>query len=265
MASEDITFRYSKDAKSAEVIVMGVSEDNLEAQIGILKRVYAIDVWVGPPQVSYRETLARPVDIDYTHKKQTGGTGEFARVKLRLQPNAPGAGNEFENQVAGVVPAEYIPGVEKGVQSVWDSGVLIGYPMIDTKVTLFDGAYHDEDSSAATFEIASRIAMREGTIKVGVKLLEPIMYVEVVSPGDFVGSIIGDINGRRGRILRQEMRGDATVIAFEAPLATLLGYQRDLRSITNGLASHSMRFSHFAEASPRNDPDNFPPAVGMRA
>ena len=266
MAAEDITFGYSKDDQSGQLLIRGISEDSLDAQISILKKVYGIDLLLGPPRVFHRETFARSADIDYTHKKQMGGTGEFARVKLRIEPNQAGTGNEFESEiVGGAVPKEYISGVEKGVQSVWDSGVLIGYPMIDTKVTLFDGAYHEEDSSVVAFEIAARIAMREGAAKAGMKLLEPIMKAEVEFPGDFVGNVIGDINSRRGHILSQEMRGDATVIKFVAPLACLLGYRNGLSSITNRRGRYSMHFGHYDEV-PRNiDPDDFPPAVGMRA
>ena len=174
--------------------------------------------------------MARATEVDYTHKKQTGGTGQFARVKLRLEPNEPGKGNEFESEIiGGVVPKEYIPGVEKGVQSVWDSGVLIGFPMVDMKVTLYDGDYHEVDSSTIAFEIASRQAMREGCDKAGVKLLEPIMDVEVVTPGDFVGSVIGDINSRRGQIRSQEMRGNATVVRANVPLANMFGYVSQLQ------------------------------------
>jgi elongation factor G len=180
-------------------------------------------------------------------------------------PNEPSAGNEFLSEiVGGVVPKEYIPGVEKGVQSVWDSGVLIGFPMVDTKVTLFDGAYHEVDSSTIAFEIAARTAMREGAAKAGVKLLEPIMDVEVVSPGDFVGGVIGDLNSRRGQIRSQEMRGNATVIRAHVPLARLFGYKSDLSSQTKGSGSYVMRFSHYAEVTRCDGPDDFRPAVGMR-
>ena len=247
-------------------MIRGVSEDNLDAQINVLKKVYGIDVLLGAPQVAYRETFARATQIDYTHKKQMGGTGEFARVKLKIEPNQAGTGNEFESEIiGGAVPKEYIAGVEKGVQSVWDSGVLIGFPMVATKVVLFDGDYHEVDSSAIAFEIAARRAMCEGANQAGVKLLQPIMDVEVECPGDFVGTVIGDINSRRGHVLSQEMRDDATVIKFVAPLACLLGYRNGLSSITNRRGRYSMRFSHYDEV-PRNiDPDDFPPSVGMRA
>jgi elongation factor G len=255
MATEDPSFRVSTDPESGQTIIKGMGELHLEIKVDILKRTHKVEVSVGAPQVAYRETLARPTEIDYTHKKQTGGTGQFARVKLRLEPNEAGAGNEFESEIiGGVVPKEFIPGVEKGVQSVWDSGVLIGFPMVDMKVTLFDGAYHEVDSSAIAFEIAARQAMREGCEKAGVKLLEPIMDVEVVSPGDFVGSIIGDLNSRRGRIRSQEMRGNATVVRAYVPLANMFGYVSQLRSQSQGRASYVMQFAHYAEV-PRNVAD----------
>ena len=192
MASEDMTFAYSKEPESGELIAKGVDEQCLDATVDILKRTYKIEVKLGAPQVAYRESLARAVEVDYTHKKQTGGTGQFARVKLRLEPNE--AANEFESEiVGGVVPKEYIPGVENGVQSVLDSGVMVGFPLVDTRVTLFDGAYHEVDSSSVAFEIAACAAMREGVAKAGVKLLEPIIDVEVMSPRDFVGSVVNDL------------------------------------------------------------------------
>jgi elongation factor G len=252
LAAEDPSFRVSTDQESGETIIKGMGELHLDIKVDILKRTHKVEVNVGAPQVAYRETLARTTEIDYTHKKQTGGTGQFARVKLRLEPNEPGAGNEFLSEiVGGAVPKEYIPGVEKGVQSVWDSGVLIGFPMVDTEVTLFDGAYHEVDSSTIAFEIAARTAMREGAAKAGVKLLEPIMDVEVVSPGDFVGNVIGDLNSRRGQIRSQEMRGNATVIRAHVPLANMFGYVSQLRSMSQGRAMYTMQFAHYAEV-PRN-------------
>src|SRR6476661_2064460 len=198
LALEDPSFRVSVDQESGETILKGMGELNLDIKVDILKRTYGVEANVGAPQVAYRETLVKATEIDYTHKKQTGGTGQFARVKLRLEPNETGKGNEFESEiVGGTVPKEYIPGVEKGIKSVWENGVLIGFPLVDMKVTLYDGAFHEVDSSAIAFEIASRSAMKEGCEKGGVKILEPIMDVEVVTPQDFVGGIIGDINGRR--------------------------------------------------------------------
>jgi elongation factor G len=252
LSTEDPSFRVTSDQESGETIIKGMGELHLEIKVDILKRTHGVEVNVGAPQVAYRETLARETQIDYTHKKQTGGTGQFARVKLRLEHNEPGKGNEFDSEiVGGTVPKEYIPGVQKGVQSVWDTGVLIGFPMVDMKVTLFDGAFHEVDSSAIAFEIASRQAMREGCQKAGVKLLEPVMDVEVVTPGDFVGGIIGDINSRRGQIRNQEMRGNATVIRAHVPLANMFGYVSQLRSMSQGRASYTMQFAQYAEV-PRN-------------
>jgi elongation factor G len=252
LALEDPSFRVSVDQESGETILKGMGELHLDIKVDILKRTYGVEANVGAPQVAYRETLARAADIDYTHKKQTGGTGQFARVKLKLEPNETGKGNEFVSSViGGSIPKEYIPGVEKGIKSVWDNGVLIGFPLVDMKVTLYDGAFHEVDSSAIAFEIASRSAMKEGCEKGGVKILEPIMDVEVVTPGDFVGSIIGDINSRRGQIRTQEMRGNATVIRAYVPLANMFGYVSQLRSMSTGRASYTMQFAHYADV-PRN-------------
>ncbi len=256
MSVEDPSFRVSVDPESGETILKGMGELHLDIKVDIMRREpHNIAVTVGAPQVAYRETLARPADIDYTHKKQTGGTGQFARVKLKLEPNETGAGNVFESSIiGGTVPKEYIPGVEKGIESVWSNGVLIGFPMVDMKVTLYDGAFHDVDSSAIAFEIASRSAMKEGCEKGGVKLLEPIMDVEVVSPQDFVGGVIGDINSRRGQIRDQQMRGNAAVIRAFVPLANMFGYVSQLRSFSQGRASYTMQFAHYSEV-PRNVAD----------
>jgi elongation factor G len=252
LALEDPSFRVSVDQESGETILKGMGELHLDIKVDILKRTYGVEANVGAPQVAYRETLARRAEVDYTHKKQTGGTGQFARVKLRLEPNETGKGNEFDTEiVGGTVPKEYIPGVEKGVKSVWENGVLIGFPLVDMKVTLFDGAFHEVDSSAIAFEIAARAAMKEGCDRAGVKILEPIMDVEVVTPQDFVGGIIGDINGRRGQIRSQEMRGNAVVIRAYVPLANMFGYVSQLRSMSTGRASYTMQFAHYADV-PRN-------------
>ena len=250
---EDPSFRVSVDQESGETILKGMGELHLDIKVDIMRREpHNVEVNVGAPQVAYRETLARATEIDYTHKKQTGGTGQFARVKFRVEPNEVGKGNEFESEVVGgTVPKEFIPGVEKGIKSVWDSGVLIGFPLVDMKVTLFDGAFHEVDSSAIAFEIASRQALKEACNKAGIKLLEPIMDVEVVTPGDFVGGVIGDINSRRGQIRNQEMRGNATVIRANVPLANMFGYVSQLRSMSQGRASYTMQFAHYAEV-PRN-------------
>ncbi len=252
MAVEDPSFRVSVDPESGETILKGMGELHLDIKVDILKRTHGVEANVGAPQVAYRESLARATEIDYTHKKQTGGTGQFARVKLKLEPNEIGAGNVFESTIiGGTVPKEYLPGVEKGVNSVWDAGVLIGFPLVDMKVSLYDGAYHEVDSSAIAFEIAARAAMREACEKGGIRILEPIMDIEVVTPGDFVGGIIGDINSRRGQIRTQEMRGNATVVRANVPLANMFGYVSQLRSQSTGRASYSMQFAHYAEV-PRN-------------
>ncbi len=255
LALEDPSFRVSVDSESGETILKGMGELHLDIKVDILRRTYKVDANTGAPQVAYREALARPTEIDYTHKKQTGGTGQFARVKLRLEPQEPGKGNEFDAAiVGGSVPREYIPGVEKGVESVWDTGLLIGFPMVDMKVTLYDGAYHEVDSSAIAFEIAARSAMKEACEKAGLKLLEPVMDVEVVTPQDFVGSIIGDINSRRGQIRSQDLRGNAVVIRANVPLANMFGYINTLRSMSTGRANYSMQFAYYADV-PRNVAD----------
>ncbi|MFN6951711.1 MAG: elongation factor G, partial [Albidovulum sp.] len=252
LALEDPSFRVVVDSESGETRLKGMGELHLEIKVDILKRTYGVETITGAPEVAYRETLARPTEVDYTHKKQTGGTGQFARVKLRLEPNETGKGNEFTSAIiGGTVPKEYIPGVEKGIESVWNNGILIGFPLVDMKVTLFDGAYHEVDSSAIAFEIATRAAMKEACDKAGIKILEPIMDVEVVTPGDFVGSVIGDINSRRGQIRDQQMRGNATVIRAFVPLANMFGYINTLRSMSTGRAQYSMQFAHYAEV-PRN-------------
>ncbi len=255
LALEDPSFRVAVDPESGETRIKGMGELHLDIKVDILKRTYGVECTPGAPEVAYRESLARATEVDYTHKKQTGGTGQFARVKMRLEPNDIGKGNEFIAKiVGGTIPKEFIPGVEKGVESVWVNGVLIGFPLVDMKVTLHDGAFHEVDSSAIAFEIASRQAMREGCEKGGIKILEPVMDVEVVTPGDFVGGIIGDINSRRGQIRTQEMRGNATVIRANVPLANMFGYVSQLRSQSTGRASYTMQFAHYAEV-PRNVAD----------
>jgi elongation factor G len=211
-----------------------------------------VDANIGAPQVAYRERISKPVTIDYTHKKQTGGSGQFARVKIVAEPAAPGSGFEFESQiVGGAVPKEYVPGVEKGLESVLGSGVLAGFPVVDLKVALVDGAYHDVDSSALAFEIAARAALREALQKGAPVLLEPIMKVEVVTPEDYTGSVIGDLNSRRGQIQGQDMRGNANVITAMVPLANMFGYVNNLRSMSQGRATFTMQFDHY-ERVPQN-------------
>ena len=255
MALEDPSFRVSVDQESGETILKGMGELHLDIKVDILKRTYKVEADTGAPQVAYRESLAKPTNVDYTHKKQTGGTGQFARVKMTLEPNEIGKGNEFASQiVGGSVPKEYIPGVEKGVDSVWATGMLIGFPMVDMKVTLTDGAFHEVDSSVIAFEIAARAAMREGCEKAGIKLLEPVMDVEIVSPQEFVGGIIGDVNSRRGQVRSQDLRGNAVLIKAFVPLANMFGYINTLRSMSTGRAQYSMQFAHYAEV-PRNVAD----------
>jgi elongation factor G len=250
LAAEDPSFRVSTDHESGQTRLRGMGELHLDIKVDILRRTYKVDANIGAPQVAYRETLGRSADIDYTHKKQSGGTGQYARVKLSFEPLPPGSGFVFESAiVGGSVPKEFIPGVEKGLKSVMNSGPLAGFPVIDFKVTLTDGAFHDVDSSVLAFEIASRAAFREAAEKVQMKLLEPIMKVEVVSPEDYVGTVIGDLNSRRGMIQGQEMRGNATVINAMVPLANMFGYVNNLRSQTQGRANYTMQFDHY-EAVP---------------
>ncbi|MEQ8694746.1 MAG: elongation factor G [Gammaproteobacteria bacterium] len=255
MALEDPSFRVSVDQESGETILKGMGELHLDIKVDILKRTHKVEADTGAPQVAYRESLAKPAEVDYTHKKQTGGTGQFARVKMKLEPNEIGKGNEFESTiVGGSVPKEYIPGVEKGANSVWETGMLIGFPMVDMKVTLTDGAFHEVDSSVIAFEIAARAAMKEGCEKGGIKLLEPVMDVEIVSPQEFVGGIIGDVNSRRGQVRSQDLRGNAVLIKAFVPLANMFGYINTLRSMSTGRAQYSMQFAHYAEV-PRNVAD----------
>ncbi len=253
LANEDPSFRVSTDQESGQTIIKGMGELHLEIKVDILKRTHKVEVNVGAPQVAYREKITRPVEIDYTHKKQTGGTGQFARVKIQVEPNEPGQGFQFDSKiVGGTVPKEYIPGVNKGLESVLGAGVLAGFPVVDVKVALVDGAYHEVDSSALAFEIASRSAFREALQKGGSVLLEPVMKVEVVTPEDYTGSVIGDLNSRRGQIQGQDMRGNAVVINAMVPLANMFGYVSNLRSFTQGRASYTMQFDHYSEV-PRNE------------
>ena len=253
LAAEDPSFRVSTDQESGQTILKGMGELHLDIKIDILRRTYKVDANIGQPQVAYREKLSRRVEIDYTHKKQTGGTGQFARVKFTVEPNEPGAGFSFESKiVGGSVPKEYIPGVEKGLNSVLGAGILAGFPVVDIKVELTDGAYHEVDSSALAFEIASRAGLREALQKGGSVLLEPVMKVEVVTPEDYTGSVIGDLNSRRGQIQGQDMRGNANVINAMVPLANMFGYVNTLRSMSQGRANFTMQFDHYEEV-PRGE------------
>ncbi|HEY8163177.1 MAG: elongation factor G [Methylocystis sp.] len=248
LAAEDPSFRVSTDQESGQTILKGMGELHLDIKVDILKRTYKVDANIGAPQVAYRERLGKKVEIDYTHKKQTGGTGQFARVKIIYEPNEAGAGNEFESKiVGGAVPKEYIPGVDKGIASVTTSGILAGFPVVDLKATLIDGAFHDVDSSVLAFEIASRAATREALQKGGSVLLEPIMKVEVVTPEEYTGFVIGDLNSRRGQIQGQDMRANAVVINAMVPLANMFGYVNQLRSGTQGRASYTMLFDHYEQ------------------
>ncbi|MFN4231336.1 elongation factor G [Parvibaculum sp.] len=248
LAQEDPSFRVSVDEESGQTVIKGMGELHLDIIVDRMRREFKVDANVGAPQVAYRETLTKRAEIDYTHKKQTGGSGQFARVKIIFEPGEPGSGFQFESKiVGGSVPKEYIPGVQKGVESVKDSGPLAGFPMIDFKATLVDGAYHDVDSSVMAFEIASRAAFREGAQQAGVKLLEPIMNVEVVTPEEYMGDVIGDLNSRRGQISGTEQRGIAQVIHAMVPLANMFGYVNTLRSMSQGRAQYTMQFDHYEQ------------------
>ncbi|MFA5122926.1 elongation factor G [Zavarzinia sp.] len=247
LAAEDPSFRVSTDQESGQTILKGMGELHLEIKVDILRRTYKVDATVGAPQVAYRETITKRAEVDYTHKKQTGGTGQFARVKIVFEPLEAGKGRIFESAiVGGSVPKEYIPGVEKGIASVADNGVIAGFPMIDFKATLIDGAYHDVDSSVLAFEIASRAAFKEGMEKAGPRLLEPVMKVSVTTPDEYVGSVIGDLNSRRGQIQGTEAAvGNATEINAFVPLANMFGYINTLRSMSQGRAQYAMEFDHY--------------------
>jgi len=249
LAAEDPSFRVSTDQESGQTILKGMGELHLDIKVDILKRTYKVDANIGAPQVAFRERITQRAEVDYTHKKQTGGSGQFARVKIVVEPNEPGNGFEFESKVVGgSVPKEYIPGVEKGLESVLGSGVVAGFPVVDVKVSLIDGAYHEVDSSALAFEIAARAAFREALQKGRSVLLEPIMKVEVVTPEEYTGSVIGDLNSRRGQIHGQDMRGNANVVNAMVPLMNMFGYVNNLRSMSQGRATFTMQFDHYAEA-----------------
>jgi len=253
LAAEDPSFRVATDQESGQTIIRGMGELHLDIKVDILKRTHKVEVNVGAPQVAYREKISKSVEKDYTHKKQTGGTGQFARVKFIVEPNEPGKGFEFESKIiGGSVPKEYIPGVVKGLESVLGAGVVAGFPVVDLKVSLIDGAYHEVDSSALAFEIASRAALREALKEGSSVLLEPIMRVEVVTPEEYTGSVIGDLNSRRGQIQGQDMRGNAVVVNAMVPLANMFGYVNQLRSFSQGRASYSMTFDHY-EQVPSNE------------
>jgi len=248
LAAEDPSFRVSSDEESGQTVIAGMGELHLDILVDRMKREFKVEANVGAPQVAYRETISREYDCDYTHKKQSGGSGQYARVKIRFEPLPPGSGIQFDNTVVGGnVPREFIPGVEKGLRSAADTGVICGFPCIDFKATLYDGASHDVDSSVMAFEIASRAAFREGIAAAKPVLLEPVMKVEVVTPEDYMGDIIGDLNSRRGQVQDMDQRGNARVVTAMVPLANMFGYVNELRSMSQGRAQYSMHFDHYAE------------------
>jgi elongation factor G len=248
LAAEDPSFRVSTDHESGQTIIKGMGELHLDILVDRMRREFKVEANVGAPQVAYREYLAKKVDVDYTHKKQSGGSGQFGRVKFTVEPGERGQGIIFNDEVkGGNIPKEYIPSVEKGMRETAASGSLIGFPIIDFTITLYDGAYHDVDSSALAFEIAGRASMREAAQKAGIKLLEPIMKVEVVAPDEYLGDVIGDMNSRRGQIQGTDSRGNAQVVEVMVPLANMFGYVNQLRSFTQGRANYSMFFSHYDE------------------
>ncbi len=255
LAKEDPSFRVTSDEESGQTIIKGMGELHLDIIVDRMKREFKVEANIGAPQVAYRETILGSTEVTYIHKKQSGGAGQFAKVTLNVEPLEPGKGREVENKIkGGAIPKEFIPGVEKGVESVADSGILAGFPLIDYKVTILDGLHHDVDSSVLAFEIASRMCFREACQKATLKLLEPIMKVEVVTPEDFMGDVIGDLNSRRGQVGSTEPRGNATVIAATVPLANMFGYINNLRSSTQGRAQYTMQFSHYDKV-PQNVQD----------
>ena len=248
LAQEDPSFRVTTDEESGQTIIKGMGELHLEILVDRMKREFKVEANVGAPQVAYRETISKETEVDYSHKKQSGGAGQFARVKISFGPGEPGSGYEFINKIkGGNVPTEYIPGVQKGLIAQQQSGVMAGFPCIDFKATLLDGAYHDVDSSVLAFEIAARAAFREGIAKANPVLLEPMMKVEVVTPEEYMGDVIGDLNSRRGQVQEMSTRGNANVVIAMVPLANMFGYVNNLRSLTQGRANYSMQFNHYEQ------------------
>ena len=262
LAREDPSFRVTSDEESGQTIIKGMGELHLDIIVDRMKREFKVEANIGAPQVAYRETILGSAESDYIHKKQSGGAGQFARVKLQIEPLDPGKGREVENKIkGGSIPKEFIPGVEKGIETVADSGILAGFPIIDYKVTIVDGLHHDVDSSVLAFELASRQCFKEVCTKATLKLLEPIMRVEVVTPEDYMGDVIGDLNSRRGQINTQEPRGNATVITAMVPLANMFGYINTLRSMSQGRAQYSMFFDHYDKV-PQNVQDEVTKKTG---
>jgi len=248
LAQEDPSFRVNTDEESGQTIIKGMGELHLEILVDRMKREFKVEANVGAPQVAYRETISTSYDVDYSHKKQSGGAGQFARVKITFEPGEPGSGYEFINKIkGGNIPTEYIPGVQKGLLFQQQTGVMAGFPCIDFKATLNDGAYHDVDSSVLAFEIAARAAFREGMAKANPVLLEPMMKVEVITPEEYMGDVIGDLNSRRGQVQEMSTRGNANVIDAMVPLANMFGYVNNLRSLSQGRANYSMQFDHYEQ------------------
>ena len=251
LAQEDPSFRVSSDQESGQTIIKGMGELHLDIIVDRMRREFKVEANVGQPQVAYRESITKKIEWDYTHKKQTGGSGQYAKVKIRFEPGEPGSGFVFENDVVGgAVPKEFIPGVEKGLTNAKETGVIAGFPVIDLKCTLIDGSYHDVDSNVMTFDIASRACFREALPKAGPRLLEPMMKVEVVTPQEYMGDVIGDLNSRRGQVQGMDSRGNAQVISAMVPLANMFGYVSTLRSMTQGRAQYTMHFDHYEQVPP---------------
>ncbi|MBP6261543.1 MAG: elongation factor G, partial [Chromatiaceae bacterium] len=246
MIQEDPSFRVETDIESGETIIKGMGELHLDIKVDILKRTHGIEVEVGKPQVAYRETITRRVEDTYTHKKQTGGSGQFARIEYAVEPGEPGKGYQFESLVTGgTVPREFWPAVDKGFRDSMKEGVLAGFPLLDVKVSLIDGSYHAVDSSAIAYEIAAKAGYRQSVPKAGPQLMEPIMKVDVFTPEDHVGDVIGDLNRRRGMIRAQEAGPNGVRVKADAPLSEMFGYIGDLRTMTSGRGQFSMEFSHY--------------------
>ena len=262
LAKEDPSFRVTSDEESGQTIIKGMGELHLDIIVDRMKREFKVEANVGAPQVAYRETILNSAEFDYIHKKQSGGAGQFARVKLSVEPLEPGKGREVERKIKGAsIPKEFIPGVEKGIETIADGGILAGFPLIDYKVTILDGLHHDVDSSVLAFELASRQCFKEVCTRATLKLLEPMMRVEVVTPEDYMGDVIGDLNSRRGQINTQEQRGNATVITAMVPLANMFGYINSLRSMSQGRAQYSMFFDHYDKV-PQNVQDEVTKKTG---
>ena len=248
LAKEDPSFRVTSDEESGQTVIKGMGELHLDIIVDRMKREFKVEANIGAPQVAYRETVSKEIEVTYTHKKQSGGAGQFAEVEIIVESGEPGTGRIFEDKIkGGNIPKEYIPGVQKGIEGIADTGVIAGFPIIDYKVTLVDGKYHDVDSSSLAFEIAGRMAFKDACLKANPKLLEPIMRVEVVTPEEFMGDVIGDLSSRRGQVSGSEARGNTTAISSMVPLANMFGYVNTLRSMTQGRAQYSMFFDHYEQ------------------